>query len=95
MVCPDLSPVWAFTNWAAGVSITGLVELSDVARAIDTKKWAGRFGLVGLQDLAAEYTDRYLSKEADVRCGKWDAAKLSEEQKLCSSSLPSCCDMLT
>ncbi|GAA5886028.1 hypothetical protein JCM6882_004239 [Rhodosporidiobolus microsporus] len=60
---------------------SGTLELNALVRTYDAERLVGRTkpGLIGLQELTGIYLDRYLPKEADVRCGKW-TAKLSEEQ---------------
>ena len=64
----------------------GLLELNNVARLVDGARWENRttYGLIGLQALTAIYLDKYLAKDASVRCGAW-AGPLSTEQRFCAS----------
>lgn len=61
----------------------GLVELSTIARQIDGPHWENRVGLIGLQDQVGRYLKRYLSKDSEVRMGKW-GGRLAEDQQICA-----------
>lgn len=64
----------------------GCLELNALVRSFDPSRLVNRpGGLIGLQELTGIYLERYLPKEASVRCGKWNLA-LGEEQIRCALS---------
>lgn len=67
-----------------GFSPQGLLELNDLTKRFDRERHVelARGPLIGLQDLVAEYLDRYLAKDDDVRCGVWSRS-LSKRQIRC------------
>lgn len=57
------------------------VELSNVAKLVDVKRWEGRKFLIALRDLCSIYLGRKLNKDPTIRQGPWAVSNLNARQE--------------